>query len=693
MRAAPDDLRIGGAAGRIVRAAVAVRLISPRFAAATARRAIYALAGVGRREIATGLVAEMARIDSDDIRLVCHEVFVGMGDLDAASSVAGHLEGAHASIDQASLRADRAIARGDLGDAMVALGTSGTAHDSGFYRRKIEVLRRSGRARDLLSLLESGDEHVGPVSASIVRFDALWLLGRPHDAATAILVGTNEGARSIDVLRRIRAGVSAGAIDPEILGAFLPLDHAPTSRADADWGAVVLSELDRVDDLITWASTTAVSRRLGPTGRLYLARAQYVRRDFAAARSTISTVLGTAQHWDAEKLESRMLLEEGRFEAALANRRAAGRLGPALDEVQYFAQLQLGMRDEAFAAYLHPPDVRRLTTLFGDRAELLPTEAVGRRFVIAQNGPGDEILMSATYAALVEQSDEVIATCDPRLESLLRRSFPDVKLIPVERLASKQEPGFLAPHKPARADGVFFDLLTSEAFDTAMAADRVVLGRSLIRLTSSAAPYDPYLRSDPNLVAEMQTRIDPDAIGVVWRSEFGDAMRSIHYFTADDLAPFAGLGRPMICLQHDVTDDERDTLVRQFGDRISFLDDLDLRNDFETLAAVVASCAVVVGAGTTTVELAAAVGTPTIALLPNNHGSWRRGGDGNSDYWHETMRVACSDDPTDRTVCIARAVELVRSLPQSDQSIGAIRSVRSSGRAASSGRNASNNER
>jgi hypothetical protein len=312
--------------------------------------------------------------------------------------------------------------------------------------------------------------------------------------------------------------------------------------------------------------------------------------------------------------------------------------------------------------YLARHDANRLRTTFGDAADLLPIDRARTRFVIAQDGPGDEISMSATYPQLLAVSERVIATCDPRLASLLRRSFPDVEFVPTHRQPSRPALGFLGPDRPPRATGNMYDLLSAEAANRASCADRVVLGRSLIRLTPDAAPYEPYIRPDPLLVERF--RPERSTIGVVWRSEFVDPMRSIHFVEPTHLAPLTELDVDIVCLQHDATPTERSTLVQIFGDRVRFLDDLDLRDDFETIAAVTGACSAVVGVGTTTTELAAAVGTPTIYLHPNLIGAWRRVDDG-GDYWHRAMRAAVADDYRSPGTSVQHAVRLLRPMTSS----------------------------
>lgn len=149
-------------------------------------------------------------------------------------------------------------------------------------------------------------------------------------------------------------------------------------------------------------------------------------------------------------------------------------------------------------------------------------------------------------------------------------------------------------------------------------------------------------------------------IGVVWRSEYVDAMRRIHFVRAEDLTPLSKLKCRFVCLQHDASPAERSILFELFGDRIDFFDDANLRDDFDVLAALVYSLDAVVGPGTATVELAASVGTPTIYLNPNVFGLWRQRAHG--DFWHESMHHAAATDPRRPAECVESAAALLARL-------------------------------
>ena len=74
---------------------------------------------------------------------------------------------------------------------------------------------------------------------------------------------------------------------------------------------------------------------------------------------------------------------------------------------------------------------------------------------------------------------------------------------------------------------------------------------------------------------------------------------------------------------------------------------------------MVAACDVVVGIGTTMVELAGAVGTPTVMMQPTHFGTWRARPGTDADYWHRSVAVARVDRPWDTAELVAKAREQI----------------------------------
>lgn len=656
-RVARSDQILGARVGRLV---LSAPFVPARIRAAAAERLSQLALAVGAAPFLRGLLSRFASGD-DEIRRLAHTVAMRVGDLRLATTIA-QAPGSptwESPANQTGLLADRLLGSGDPAGALASIDAAGLSDDSQLQAHVVRALQAVGQPTRLLETLDRNDG-LGATAAAIAAFDAHWQLGDPEAAFASVADLAGGQLQNLELIRRLRdAHIALGGTADQAYEHVLDVAARSPLRSDVDWQLSLDFVFNRCEELLTKATLPHVEQQLRPSGRFMVAATQYVVRDFDGARATIEGLLGTTSHWAAQKLDDRMLLEAGRFTDALDHRLERSRLVAPLDEVAYFARLHLGLRADAFRTYLLAGDANRLRSTFGDTAEFLPQEHRRQRFVIAQDGPADELAMAATYAQLCERTDQVTATCDPRLTSLLRRSFPAIEFIPTPRQASRPRLGFLSDDQPDRATGNLYDLLTAEAMHRATAADGVSLGRSLIRLTPECAPYAPYLDPDRARVAELRDDLgNRPIVGVVWRSEFIDPMRSIHFLAPDELAPLTGLDVDFVCLQHDATASERRQLVDALGGRVSFADELDLRDDFDTMAALVAACSAVVGVGTTITELAAAVGTPTVYLHPNLIGAWRRGHD-DRDYWHESMTAAVVDDAQHRRLCVDRAVDLL----------------------------------
>ncbi|WP_207459105.1 tetratricopeptide repeat protein [Azospirillum sp. SYSU D00513] len=224
----------------------------------------------------------------------------------------------------------------------------------------------------------------------------------------------------------------------------------------------------------------------------------------------------------------------------------------------------------------------------------------GRRLILrAEQGIGDEILFASCYGELERLDGEVVMECDRRLVPLFRRAFPWATV---------------------RAEAP--DTGGTEA-DLQMAAGSLpaLLRRRLDRFPARTAADGAYLTPEPERAALWRERVaalGPGLkVGIGWRSQVIDAYRAASYTRIEQWRPLFDLpGLRLVNLQYDDCAAEIASVEQDGRTRLHRWPDLDLKDDFEGTAALIANLDLVIVAPTSTGELAGALGVPV----------WRLGG-------------------------------------------------------------------
>lgn len=295
------------------------------------------------------------------------------------------------------------------------------------------------------------------------------------------------------------------------------------------------------------------------------------------------------------------------------------------------AGIRLGDRDQATTLLLEgdflkswsvrraAPQWRTLKRDLGSRFlnyEELPVDPGSSLFLIVDDGVGDEI-RSAQYLSELSLRYRVTATCDPRLKSLLERSFPAVEFIGVPRRLR----GILNPVYDGRySDFILASHLTADCDPQVAAADHVTFGQNLTfnRFAGVLPRSDTgaYIVPDPSrAVPRSESALK---VGLVWKSHFAGGSRRMMYPDVRRFAPLLDVdGVEFWSVQHAI-DPEEAAFCAENG--IRQIEGIDLFDDFEGLAGHLASMDLVIGISTVPMELAAAVGTPTwlLGFSPEN---------------------------------------------------------------------------
>ena len=244
-------------------------------------------------------------------------------------------------------------------------------------------------------------------------------------------------------------------------------------------------------------------------------------------------------------------------------------------------------------------------------------------FVFAEQGVGDEVMYASCIPALAGRAGRCIVQCDPRLEPLFQRSFPEVHVIGA----------------PREDDAELLRGLG--AVDAQVAAGSLPMHLQLA--TPDAPARHAYLRPDPGKVAMWRERFSTlcgrATVGIAWRS-LGDVKeRAARTIALERWAPvLRAPGVNFVNVQYGPTSQEVAAVLGQTGVRVHDWDDLDRFNDLDGLAAQLAALDLVITIDNSTAHLAGAVGTPTWILLPFVP-DWRWMLHGTGTPWYPRTRL------------------------------------------------------
>lgn len=413
----------------------------------------------------------------------------------------------------------------------------------------------------------------------------------------------------------------------------------------------------------------AVLERVGPgeieTGRIlaervlaafpFLVQARQVLAELlakqgqiAAAQSQLETVLQDAPHLSAPySLAFALLAQQAGSEAqmrALLDQRARFvrryRPNPAspvppYDVQRYELAYRCNQLPEAVEARSGRPANLLLRQMFAqacpgpDRPLFQEGAGLGATGVVTWLGISDEVRWAQVYGLLARRAASVVISCEPRLESLLRRSFPRIAFVPIRRrwpLLWQDRPVLRSAVRERALAGY-----VTPAFLGRLAACETILFAE--EVTAQMLRHDPagwksfvadtaggYLQPAPEALALWRSRLKPagrPVIGLIWRSGLVSPARAAHYFALTDFLPLIdAIDADWVALVSPLSAEE-ESLCRARGIRL--LPEVDLFNDMEAVAAVTAALDLVFGASSLPFEMAAAVGTPTLctALTPD----------------------------------------------------------------------------
>ena len=261
--------------------------------------------------------------------------------------------------------------------------------------------------------------------------------------------------------------------------------------------------------------------------------------------------------------------------------------------------------------------------------------------VLPEQGLGDQIFYGAMLADLEAAGIEAFVCLDGRLQGLFSRSFPGLDFIQPTDITS------LDPS--AQLFGAQIQLAS--------------LGRIFRRSTADLSrTRSPYLVPNSNLVSRLQMQKGSDGAfmcGLSWESANAETgpLKSIKLDNLHSLLKVQST--KFINLQYGDTVEARRRIREQIGVDIAQVDGIDNKNDIDELAALISACDLVITVSNSTAHLAAALGKPTLVLLPYHTPLWYWHLDSKKSPWYPTVKLLRQKTAGDWTVPINEAIDVL----------------------------------
>jgi tetratricopeptide (TPR) repeat protein len=226
-----------------------------------------------------------------------------------------------------------------------------------------------------------------------------------------------------------------------------------------------------------------------------------------------------------------------------------------------------------------------------------------RVLVYREQGVGDELMFASCYPDIIDAAREVVIECEPRLTSLLARSFPRAEVRPRTVDARGRE--------------------TMHDYDRAIPAGS--LPRVFRRTIDDFPDRQVVVTADAERVSQWRERLreagPPPYLGISWRSKVKTAERRLEYTRLEEWGEiFAVPNVTWVNLQYDDCERELHDAEKRFNVRVHRWDWLDLMNDFDEVAALMTALDLVLAPRNAVSMLGAALGIDTIAFA--NRYSW-----------------------------------------------------------------------
>jgi Flp pilus assembly protein TadD len=309
-------------------------------------------------------------------------------------------------------------------------------------------------------------------------------------------------------------------------------------------------------------------------------------------------------------------------------------------------QIELGWENYDYGFHLNlPQNIRRAPNRSFNCAKWNGDNIKGKRLLVwGEQGIGDELIFMSCLNDLIALDMSIIVECQERLLPLISRSFPMFKV---------------------RPSAYFNQIDFPPVFDD---YDYEIPMGSLLRIYRSKFSYfsssKPYLSVNSLLAKKYEARLLNECsrrlrVGICWKSGTLNADRNAAYTNLIDWEIiFKNKNCDFINLQYGDSEDEILSVEKKLDVKIIRWPDVNLKDDFDSTAALMSRLDLIITVGTTVFSMGAAIGLPVILMSQKG---WDNFG---TAYYPVFTNITCLFPPEGQTVahCLEEAAMIISEL-------------------------------
>lgn len=266
--------------------------------------------------------------------------------------------------------------------------------------------------------------------------------------------------------------------------------------------------------------------------------------------------------------------------------------------------------------------------------------------ILPEQGLGDQIFYGGMLTDLEIAGVEALVCVDERIVQLFQRSFPSLIFSTLKQVSALEQ-----------GDAHF-----------GAQVNMASLGQWLRRSTDDFKKIrSPFLQCEKSRSVSLRGELKKSSrllIGLSWKSSHAKNGLT-KSCSLEKLLPLLKIDNAdFVDLQYGDTTGERAQIHETYGVDIKRVETIDNTIDMEGLAALIDACDVVVTVSNTTAHLAAALGKPTLVLLPWHSPLWYWHLESMDSPWYPSAILLRQARPGEWQVPVAEARKIVSGLAQ-----------------------------